>query len=70
MDEYAKFVPCPEGCKVVYKSSKWLGARKGEDSDAYYFDVVNEAGEVVSSHEVRHATSTFPPFGSRTFLYQ
>lgn len=70
MDEYAKYVPCPEGCKVVAKGDKWKGARKGQDVDVYYYDVVNEAGEVVSSHEVHDATSTFPPFASRVFLHK
>ena len=68
LDEHAAKVPCPEGCNIVPKGSKWLGVRKGADIDVYYYDVVNEKGEVVSSHEVYDSTSTYPPFGRSIYL--
>lgn len=63
MDEHASKVPCPEGCTVIAKGSKWLGSRKGQDTDIYYFDVVDSDGSLVSSHEVHDSTSVYPPHG-------
>lgn len=68
-DERSEKVPCPSGCEVVTKGSKWLGARKVQDIDVYYFDVVDAEGTVVSTHEVYDATSTYPPFDRRIYLH-
>lgn len=70
MEEYEKLVPCPAGCKVVYTKTTGPTQRKGEDYDSYFFDVVNAAGEVISTHEVRDSMSVYPPFQKSVYLYR
>ena len=65
MEKHFSRIPIPEGHKLVDKGLEWKGARKGQDTDVYYYDEVNEAGEVVASYEVTDSMSTYPPFQSR-----
>lgn len=65
-EDHAKKIGIPEGHKLVKTGFKWLGAKRGQDSDVYHYDELNEAGEVVGKHEVTVSTSTFPPFSTTT----
>lgn len=37
--------------------------RKGMDTDYYFYDELDDAGEVVGKYKVAEATSMYPPFG-------
>jgi len=69
-NEHSRLVPCPEGCTVVLRESRWIGGNKRRDIDIYCFDVVDASGKVVSSHEVHDVTSRSPPYGRTISLYQ
>lgn len=71
MDEYAKLVPCPEGCTVAYTGTNTgIQLRHGEDYDSYFFDVLDSSDAVISQHEVRDSTSVNPPSTRCIFLYR
>jgi hypothetical protein len=36
--------------------------RKGRDTDIYFYDELNEAGDLVAKYEVRESMSIYPPF--------
>ncbi|PRA53214.1 MULTISPECIES: hypothetical protein [Pseudomonas] len=64
MDEHFKKIPIPEGHTLVAAGLEWKGARKGRDTDIYFYNELNAAGEVVASYEVTDSMSTYPPFSS------
>jgi hypothetical protein len=61
-EELERHVPCPEGGKVVFKKTTGPTQRKGEDYDSYFYDVLDSAGKLVGTYEVRDSMSTYPPF--------
>lgn len=63
MEEHFKKIPIPEGHTLVDKGMEAKGSRKGRDTDIYWYDELNSAGEVVASYEVNDSMSVYPPFG-------
>ena len=61
-DELKKKIGIPEENQVVETKSDWK-ARKGLDTDTYYYDEINQNGEVVNQYVVKDSTSMYPPFG-------
>lgn len=61
MDEIEKKIGIPETHKLVQTESKWE-QRKGQDTDTYWYDEVDETGTVVAKYVVRDSTSMYPPF--------
>lgn len=66
VEEHAKEIGIVEGHKLVQTEFKWLGSKRGQDSDVYFYDELNADGEVVDKHKVTVSTSTYPPFGTTT----
>jgi len=62
MEEHYKKMPIPEGHTLVDKGMEAKGSRKGQDTDIYWYDELNTAGEVVASYEVTDSMSVYPPF--------
>lgn len=67
-EEYKKKIGIPDNHKLVQTDSTWK-AKKGQDTDTYWYDEVNENGEVVNSYVIKDSTSMYPPFG-RTITWE
>ncbi|MEE5085103.1 hypothetical protein V2J74_10060 [Pseudomonas alliivorans] len=61
MEEHFKKITLPEGHTLVDAGMKALGSRRGRDTDIYWYDELNAAGEVVATHEVSDSMSIYPP---------
>ena len=62
MDDYIKKLNIPEEHKLVQTDTKWE-QRKGQDTDTYWYDEVNQEGNTVAKYVIRDSTSMYPPFG-------
>lgn len=62
MDDHAKKIGIPTNHKLVQTETKWRQS-KGQDTDTYLYDQVDENGIVVAKYVVRDSTSMYPPFG-------
>lgn len=64
-EKHALLVGLPQG-----HSLKQTGIssenRRGQDSDTYTYDELNEAGEIVGGYEVTVSMSIYPPFKTTT----
>ena len=67
-EEYKKKIGIPDNHKLVQTDSTWK-AKNGQDTDTYWYDEVNENGEVVNSYVIKDSTSMYPPFG-RTITWE
>ncbi|WP_256665311.1 hypothetical protein [Pseudomonas sp. SLFW] len=65
MEEHFRKMPIPGGHTLVDKGMEAKGARKGEDTDIYWYDELNADGEVIATYEVTDSMSVYPPFGRR-----
>lgn len=63
-EELKRKLRLPETTQLVQTSSKWLGLRKGKDSDEIAYDVINEEGQQTHTLDVTATTSAYPPFGT------
>lgn len=61
-DELKQKIGIPKEHQVVETKSQ-SEARKGLDTDTYWYDEVNPTGEVVNRYIVKDSTSMYPPFG-------
>lgn len=61
-DEYKKKIGLPESHTLKIVSSQW-SQRKGQDTDTYECEELNEQGEVIAKYTVKDSTSMYPPFG-------
>ncbi len=64
MEEHFKRIPIPEGHTLVSDGLEWKGAKRGQDTDLYWYNELNQQGEIVGRYEVTDSTSTYPPFGN------
>lgn len=62
IDEYKKKIGLPESHTLKIVSSQW-SQRKGQDTDTYECEELNEQGEVIAKYTVKDSTSMYPPFG-------
>ncbi|HCS64831.1 MAG TPA: hypothetical protein DIW64_12575 [Cellvibrio sp.] len=53
----------PENHTLVSTGSK-SEQRKGKDTDYYFYNEVDEGGNVLAKYEVSEAMSIYPPFGT------
>ncbi len=63
----AKF-EIPEEHQIIQTKTTWK-QRSGLDTDTYWYDEVNAAGEKVGSYVTTDSTSMYPPFG-RTVMHE
>ena len=68
-EEHMKRIGIPAGHGLVESRTGEWGVRKGQDTDTYYYDHVNEAGQVLAKYVVRNSTSIHPPF-SRSITHE
>lgn len=62
MDDHAKEAGIPSNHKLVQTETKWRQS-KGQDTDTYWYDQVDENGAVIAKWTVKDSTSMYPPFG-------
>ncbi|ROL76565.1 hypothetical protein BLX41_14535 [Pseudomonas protegens] len=65
MEQRLRKMPISDGHTLVQTGMEAKGSRRGEDTDVYYYDELNAAGEVVASWDVEDSMSVYPPFGRR-----
>jgi len=63
-----KKIGIPGNHKLVQTETKWRQS-KGQDTDTYWYDEVNETGAVVAMWIVKDSTSMYPPF-DRSISYE
>ncbi|GKX54089.1 hypothetical protein SOASR030_02010 [Leminorella grimontii] len=63
-DIYRKLIGIPDAHSLRQVSVNWKGSRRGQDTDVYIFEEVNESGETVAKYEVESSTSIHPPFNA------
>jgi hypothetical protein len=69
MDEHKQKIGIPETHQLVStQESKWE-QRKGQDTDTYWYDHVDEAGTVIAKYIVKDSTSMYPPC-TRSITYE
>ena len=61
IDEYKTKIGIPDDHDLIQTDTNWQ-QRKGRDTDTYWYDEVNETGEVVAKYIVTDSTSIYPPF--------
>ena len=59
--EYREKIGITDNHKLVQTDTKW-DQRKGQDTDIYCYDEVDELGNVVAKYIVKDSTSIYPPF--------
>ena len=57
-----------EGHTLNQTKTEWK-QKKGQDTDTYWYDELNEEGEVVAQYVLWDTTSMHPPFG-RTITFE
>ncbi|MGL6007640.1 hypothetical protein [Aeromonas sobria] len=62
LEEYKKKIGIPEKHTLKQTSFEWQ-AKKGQDTDTYHYDHLDENGELVGKYIVYDSTSMYPPFG-------
>ena len=62
MEEYKKKIGIPDCDDLVQTETTWK-QRKGQDTDTYWYDHVDENGNVIAKYKVEDSTSIYPPFG-------
>lgn len=62
--EHKEKIGIPAEHSLVQTDTKWE-QRKGQDTDTYWYDEVDEQGNVVAKYVVQDSTSVYPPFGRR-----
>lgn len=67
IDDHKKKIGIHEGHDLVQTDTKWE-QRKGQDTDTYWYDEVDENGVVVAKYVVQDSTSIYPPH-SRSISY-
>lgn len=68
MDEHKKEIGIPEAHNLVQIDTKW-GQRKGQDTDPYWYDEVDQNGVIVGKYVVKDSTSMYPPY-NRSISYE
>lgn len=68
MQEYRKKLGIPDNHELKQTASEWK-AKKGQDTDTYHYDEIDENGNVIAQYIVKDSTSMYPPFG-RTISYE
>lgn len=68
MDDHEKKIDLPANHKLMQTDTKWKQSR-GQDTDTYWYDQVDENGTVVAKYVVKDTTSMYPPFG-RSISYE
>lgn len=61
-DEYKVAVGIPKHHSLKLKDSDFKGSRKGQDTDVYIYDELDENGELVRTLEITDSMSIYPPF--------
>lgn len=62
--EHKEKIGIPAEHSLVQTDTKWE-QRKGQDTDTYWYDEVDEQGNVVAKYVVQDSTSIYPPFVRR-----
>lgn len=62
MDDHKKEAGIPCSHELV-QTQAMSSQRKGQDTDTYWYDQVDENGTVVAKWIVKDSTSIYPPFG-------
>ncbi|MGR6780662.1 hypothetical protein ACU5B6_25305 [Moritella viscosa] len=60
-DEYKQKMGIPDNHTLKQTASDWK-AKKGQDTDTYHYEQLNEHGDLVAKYIVRDSTSMYPPF--------
>lgn len=63
-DHYKKVIGIPDTHSLKQVSMTWKGPRKGQDTDVYIFEELDENNNVVAIYEFEASTSTYPPFNT------
>lgn len=63
-DEYKKKIGVPESHTLNIVSSQW-SQRKGQDTDTYECEELNEQGEVIARYTIKDSTSFSLHLGGR-----
>ena len=58
--EYKELIGIPESHQLVQTDSKWRQSG-GKDTDTYWYDEVDEQGNVIAKYIVKDSTSMYPP---------
>ena len=62
MDEHSQKIGISPNHKLVRTSWTWK-QKRGQDTDTYHYDEVDENGNTVAKYVVDDSTSIYPPFG-------
>jgi len=65
---YKTALGVPESHTLEQTDTKWE-QRKGQDTDTYWYDEKNEAGDIVAKFIIRDSTCIYPP-QSRNIQYE
>ena len=68
MDEHKKRIGIPDAHELIQTDTKWE-QRKGQDTDTYWYDEIDGAGNVVAKYIVKDSTSIYPP-NNRSITYE
>jgi len=68
MDDHKEKIGIPEAHSLVQTDTKWE-QRKGQDTDTYWYDELDQNGVVVAKYVVKDSTSIYPPC-SRSISYE
>ncbi|SOQ15750.1 hypothetical protein CFBP1573P_05754 [Pseudomonas syringae pv. persicae] len=63
MEVHFEKIKIPEGHSLVGAGTEALGSKRGQDTDIYWYNEIDAAGQVIATHEVEDSTSIYPPFG-------
>jgi hypothetical protein len=62
-EEHKKKIGISDAHDLIQTGTKWE-QRKGRDTDYYFYDEKDAAGNVVGKYEVSESMSIYPPFGT------
>ena len=68
MEEHKQKIGIPDGHDLVVTDTKWK-QRKGQDTDTYWNNEVDENGNVVAKYILKDSTSIHPP-SARIISYE
>jgi hypothetical protein len=67
--KFKEKIGIPDNHNLVQTDTKWE-QRKGQDTDTYWYDHVDEEGNVIAKYIVKNSTSIYPPFDGRVSYEQ
>jgi len=67
MQEHEEKLQIPKDHKLIQTDSKWK-QKRGVDTDTYWYDELDQQGNIINKYIVYDSTSMHPPF-SRTITF-